>query len=133
MRKTLLSISIIAIIANLTGCATNPFSPQKENVNSPEVTKSTNTAVGGQIETAMDENDKEKMYRALDKPLGKPTDWVNEKTRISYIVVPTAKLAIKENPFCRKYTVTSISNGNRNEVSGVACVSKTDSSWQEMN
>ena len=79
--KTLLSISIIAIIANLTGCATNPFSPQKENVNSPEVTKSTNTAVGGQIETAMDENDKEKMYRALDKPLGKPTDWVNEKTR----------------------------------------------------
>ena len=85
--------------------------------------------VGGSIEKSMDENDRTKLWHALDNAVGKPTHWVNSNTNIDYTAVPTEKVVIGGNPYCRKYTVSAIRNGNKEEMNGTACVGD-DSNWK---
>jgi surface antigen len=87
-----------------------------------------NAPVAGSAQHSMDSFDRTKLYRALDGGIGKATSWVNANTGITYTVVPTEKLSIGGNPFCRKYTVSSEKGASKNEINGTACVS-TDGAW----
>jgi surface antigen len=88
--------------------------------------------IGGSVSGSMDVNDKKKMFRALDKPLGKPTQWVNQNTGVSYEVTATEKTTVNGNPYCRKYHTSATKNNNEQQTTGTACVG-TDSNWQEVN
>lgn len=135
MGKMLSRVIIVAAILGLVGCSTLPIGSNKvndERKNRADFGEQTST-VGGSIQKSMDVNDKTKMFRALDKPVGKATQWTNQYTQVSYTVVPVRKLAVKGNPFCRQYRVTSVKNAITQEINGTACVSATDSSWQVVN
>jgi surface antigen len=88
--------------------------------------------IGGSVSASMDINDKKKMFRALDKPLGKTTQWTNQNTGVTYEVVATEKVTINGNSFCRKYHSSARKNNNEQQTNGTACVG-TDSNWQEVN
>jgi surface antigen len=143
MKKMSLHLATLIFGISLVGCSTMPsiLQNQNEKKNPFENTTSTATeknpiiskAVGGNIAMAMDENDKSKMAHALDKPLGKATQWANGRTGVHYTVVPNKKLVLNGNPFCRQFTVISIRNDAKNEIKKTACVSATDSSWQVIN
>lgn len=126
---------------NLAACSTlfssdNSGATRDGKVTSASTTTGTATAsgeaVGGNISRSMDEADKSKLWHALDKPLGKSTQWVNTNTGTSYTVIPTEKLSINGNPYCRRYSVTSTRGGNTHEINGTACVSAT-SNWEAVN
>ena len=85
-------------------------------------------AVGGSESHQMDELDRSKLSHALDGGIGKATSWQNVATGIEYTVIPTEKISINGNPFCRKYTITSVKSGQSRESSGTACVS-SDGAW----
>lgn len=70
----------------------------------------------------MDKNDKSKMSRALDKPIGKTTEWQNAVTGTRYKVTPTNKLNIEGNPFCREYKVEYSRGKDKGQMSATACV-----------
>ncbi len=91
-----------------------------------------NQAIGGSIELSMDAVDKKKMFKALDKSLGKATEWTNEMTGIHYTVVPIKKVTINENRFCRSYHVTGTKSDKMREVSGIACVGE-DGDWHSVS
>ncbi len=81
----------------------------------------------------MDSADRMKMSRALDNPPGKSTHWVNPSSGVSYTLVPTHKVVMNGNPYCRQYTLTSTSSGgSSHQSSGTACVS-SDGSWQAVS
>ena len=135
----LLPFTIATLCANLLLASCSSIStsnqpsqaaPMGPTVSESNIIKSGNA---GGIETTLDSYDQEKMSHALDKPLGKTSDWSNPRTGIMYSVTPTGKIAFNGNPYCRKYTITSSRQGNRHESAGTACVSATDSSWQIVN
>lgn len=141
MRKSLLNIALLLIAANLTACSSNPFqqtSSSTTSSSSREQTLAKNEAIEGQMVTdrslsanlprSMDENDKSKMLHALDKSPGKSTHWVNPTSGISYTVMPTQKVAINGNPYCRKYSITTNKDNNKNHFIGTACVGE-DGNW----
>ncbi len=139
MKKSLSAAAILLICMNFAGCSTQ-HDPKPMPMNQSSGYMNNNTAsmtnsnqpVGGTIAQAMDSNDREKMFRALDKSIGKPTQWVNQRTQIKFTVVPTAKVAVQGNQFCRKYMVTAIGHQNKQQTNGLACVSQTNSAWQEI-
>lgn len=88
------------------------------------------TADNSGIESWLDKYDQDKMSHALDKPLGKATEWSNPRTGVNFTVTPIAKLTYNGNPYCRKYTIVSSRQGMQQQSTGTACVSATDSSWQ---
>lgn len=85
--------------------------------------------LAGNIEGSMNSVDKSKLTHALDNGIGKPTHWVNPTTGIAYTVVPTKKMTIGDNPYCRQYTVTAEKDGASKDKTGTACVA-SDSSWR---
>lgn len=85
--------------------------------------------IGGNIEKSMDEIDRAKLTGALDHSVGKPVKWVNTHTKVSYVVVPTRKVVINGNPFCRHYTITASSGTRSRSISGTACVG-SDGAWK---
>ncbi|MHB1947460.1 MAG: RT0821/Lpp0805 family surface protein [Gammaproteobacteria bacterium] len=136
--KNILNYSLIcALSIVLTSCATQvPLIPEvngqpQEKPSETQISDAKLTPINGPgigLES-MDEGDRDKMNHALDKGLGKATDWVNPKTGIHYSVVPVAKLTYQNNPFCRKYNVTVTRQTTSRELIGTACVSATDSGW----
>lgn len=133
MKKALVVIAILVAGTHLAACTTNQIAPKNESMNAQTTDTSlasASTAIGGNIERSMDANDKEKLSRALDKSLGKSTEWINGSTNIAYTVTPTRKLAYNGNPYCRQYTLVSVANDIKNEINGTACVSSTDSTWR---
>lgn len=106
-----------------------PIAPSKIGA-LPAAVPTTGQPLAGEIERSMDDSDKDKLSHALDKRIGKKTEWTNNRTHITYTVIPTRKLVIDGNHFCRKYQVISEYNGAQREVDGTACVSGVDSSWQ---
>jgi surface antigen len=128
--KKILNLAICIIAFALSGCASNFFQSATSSVTSAF---SGNTEVGGQLAASMDDSDKNKMFHALDKGLGKSTEWTSPHSGISYSVVPTGKLTVNGNPYCRNYQVTGRKNNQGQTVTGTACVSPTDSSWQVVN
>lgn len=85
--------------------------------------------IGGNIERSMDEIDRSKLTSALDHSVGKSVKWVNSNTRVSYTVIPTKKVVINGNPFCRHYTITASSGTRSRTMSGTACVG-ADGAWK---
>jgi surface antigen len=88
--------------------------------------------IGGSIEKSMDQDDKTKLSRALDKAPGKTTTWENGLTGITYTVTPTKKIVIRDKPFCREYHTTATKGGNMKEITGTACVA-SDGNWHTIS
>lgn len=138
MKKAVMQLAFLAAAITLTACSNNSFFDGSSSNKSAEAMQASDKqvasgeAVGGNISTAMDENDKSKLSHALDKPLGKSTQWVNQNTGTTYTVVPTQKLAVNGNPFCRKYTLTASRGTNSREVNGTACVAPSSSNWESV-
>ena len=129
------ALVILAAGLLLTACSTQRSTSSVDelqvasNSTSGGLTEATSNApVGGGAQHSMDDIDQSKLSRALDGGVGKATTWQNANTGIKYTVVPTGKLTIGGNPFCRKYTVTTEKGNSTNQVSGTACVS-TDGAW----
>ena len=151
--KQLLKISfLLSISLGIASCSLNTYNPFSQGGTS-KAGKSTqgmaghvagtgnqeltsggneNTVIAGNFEKSMDQIDKSKLSHALDSPLGKSTHWSNEITGINYTVVPTAKLTIADNPFCRKYTITAARKSSTQQINGTACVG-SDGNWQAIN
>lgn len=85
-------------------------------------------ALAGDIESSMDVLDKTKLSRALDGGLGKATHWTNVSTGASYTVIPTRKVVVSGNAFCREYSVTMTRGGKTSDMTGRACVA-SDGAW----
>lgn len=130
MKKILLIIGTILFAGiSLIACVTNQTATKPETQVATNL-DSNSTALGGSIENSMDKYDKEKVSHALDKPVGKTTEWVNESTGITYTVTPMKKLTYNGNPYCRQYKIISSRNDKNNEMTGTACVSSKDSTWR---
>lgn len=111
------------------GTASNMGQTSNEPMSNPAAQK----AVGGHAARAMDSIDRSKLWHALDKPIGRATSWVNASTGMNYTVVPTQKITINGNNFCRKYQVTArVQGGGSNVTEGTACVGP-DGNWEAVN
>lgn len=86
------------------------------------------TAIGGSFESKMDNIDRSKLSRALDSGLGKATSWTSGASGITYTVVPTRKVTIGNNQFCRAYSITGTRGSSSNQYTGTACLGD-DSNW----
>jgi surface antigen len=85
-------------------------------------------SVAGSEDRSMDSLDKSKLYHALDGGIGKATSWDNVATGTEYTVIPTEKISVGGNPYCRRYTITSVKNRISRQMTGTACVS-SDGAW----
>ena len=138
----LLSFLVFGMSIVLTACNSNvskqilsPFQtilPAQTPATNPTKTESDNTNIGGAIGKSMDSVDKEKFSHALDKPLGKSTQWKNAISGMTYTVVPTRKVVINNNSFCREYTVKEEKGDKSREFNGTACVD-ANSNWIAVN
>lgn len=148
--KLLLNLIFILTSMNLTACTQNQYAKQYNfhHYTAPKVKN--NTAIDPEPMAdasgtmlaynrrysddvgrySMDSSDKSKLSHALDNPLGKSTTWTNENSGITYTVVPTKKVTISGNPFCREYTLTENRSGRTRESYGTACVDTKSSKWQ---
>lgn len=161
MKKALVKMLLIMTGISLTACTTIPPGGNTVETTQAEVTK-TKTAeettakpaapvdqgtlhevnlgktsvnaelIGGSIEKSMDQDDKVKLSRALDKAPGKTTSWENGLTGITYSVTPTKKIVINDNPFCREYHTTATKGGQTKEITGTACVA-ADGNWHTIS
>ena len=131
MRITNFLIAIAMLC--LAGCSTTLQTKTNASAEATANLSVSNKPIGGNIQNTMDASDKDKLSHALDKPLGKATQWQNSRSGITYSVVPTKKLTVKENHFCREYFLTATHNNAKNEFTGVACVSPADNNWQAMD
>ena len=134
MKHSLTKLLFILVSLCLSACAVNPFnnSGAPANSSSPLANTESNTPVGGNLANNMDEADKQKLSRALDSAPGKATSWSNVSTGTSYTVVPTKKISINGNPFCREYNLTASRGGQTQEVRGNACVT-ADGDWHSIS
>lgn len=109
----------------------NPSDPSATNP--PVSNPAAQSQVGGRSAHAMDSIDRSKLWHALDKPIGKSTSWSNASTHMNYTVVPTQKVTINGNNFCRKYQVTAtVQGGSSNVTEGSACVG-SDGNWEAVS
>lgn len=86
-------------------------------------------SIGGHLNGSMDSMDRMKLTHALDNSPGKSTHWENPTTGTSYTVVPTKKITINQNPYCRTYQVTAVKEGKERQYTGAACVN-ANGTWQ---
>lgn len=138
MKKVLVQFALLLATFSLTACSNNSFfggssGTQTQAMADTNKQVASGEAVGGHISLSMDENDKSKLSHALDKPLGKSTQWTNQNTGTMYTVVPTEKLTVNGNPFCRKYTVTASKGDKSRETNGTACVAPASSNWESVS
>lgn len=91
----------------------------------------TPNVVGGNVGSSMDSIDKSKLSHALDKPLGKSTNWANGNTGTNYTVVPMRKVTVNGNSFCRQYQVTVSHGEQQRNINGTACVG-SDGQWRSV-
>lgn len=107
-----------------TAPAATPTTPEETATTTTDA-GTTSTPVGG----GMSASDQDKLSHALDGPIGQPTTWVSETNGTTYTVVPTTKVTINGNPYCRKYNVKTEKGSRSNAYTSTACVS-ADSSWK---
>lgn len=133
MKKIATKLAVLGAVLSLAGCYTNPPSqtmqstwvkPANKTVRTSEKTTETTTVA----KKGMDENDRSKLFHALDKAPGKSTHWVNANTGTTYTVTPIKAVTIDGNSTCRKYNIEAVANGNTRNTSGTACVGD-DSAW----
>lgn len=136
MKALLTNSALLFITVVLSACSSlsshqESSTKQHSQAMQANATTSSGTTSGPSVRTSsMDENDQAKLSRALDKPIGKSTQWINANTGASYTVVTTQKLTVNGNPFCRKYTITVMHNGASHETNGTACVAANSSNWE---
>lgn len=85
--------------------------------------------LAGDLASAMDANDKEKLSKALDAALGKPSSWKNPINDIAYTVTPIQKAKVAGNKICRSYTVQADNKGRIEQIRGIACIGDKGT-WQ---
>lgn len=91
----------------------------------------TDIPVGGDLENSMDNNDKLKLSRALDKATGKATTWTGAHG-IVYTITPVRKVTVAGRPFCREYSMRAARGGQVREATGTACIT-ADGNWHAIN
>jgi surface antigen len=142
MKAVVTQLMLLLLSITLAACSSLSFhqgqgaksehAMQGSVANSTSAQAGSGEAVGGGIGRSMDANDQSKLSHALDKPLGKSTQWVNANSNTTYTVVPTQKVEINGNPYCRRYTITAIRDGNTHEINGTACVA-ANSNWEAVS
>lgn len=75
--------------------------------------------------------DRAKLAHALDSPPGKTSNWINTNSGVSYSVTPIRKVTINNNHLCRVYTSTAMRNGQKQEITGTACIGD-DGAWHKI-
>jgi surface antigen len=146
MRKLWLQMAVSVFVVSVAGCSniSGLIKPDDSKGGSEGQAKTVGTVVetsgeetkvnitmtgGGEIGLkSMSTSDKLKMSRALDAGIGKSTTWKNSATGISYTVVPSRKVVIQNNPFCREYQVTMTKNQSQQALRGTACITD-DGNW----
>lgn len=133
---------VILVSFGLMGCSVNPLTGRSYSGNASDDAygnwqqKNAGVMSDGPIaknaEKFMDSLDKSKMLRALDKPLGKSTEWENVSTGYTYTVTPVSKLKLNDNPFCRTYTIVATKGEKTQEINGTACVGD-DANWHPVS
>jgi surface antigen len=126
------ALFLIAVGMALSSCSTHLSTSQPEPGSKSQMALLSGTPVnGGPVAGSgggMDDLDRSKLYHALDAGIGKASSWDNVATGTEYTVVPIQKLTVNGNPYCRKYSITSVRSGNSHQTTGTACVS-TDGGW----
>lgn len=88
--------------------------------------------VGQSIGRSLDEVDRMKMERALERqPTGQTASWENPDSGHNYSVTPTDTYEREGRP-CRDYTTEAVIDGKREVVHGTAC-RQPDGRWVAMN
>lgn len=146
MKRTLISMLVIATSFSLVACSSNT---QRENTTVGAVSGAViggvagsfigagtgqivaagvgaivGALVGGEIGNNMDSTDASNTYKAMNKnKQNKQMTWKNTKTGAQYTVVPTSKImAIGNHDYCRTYRATAQTQGQSQKViSGTAC------------
>lgn len=130
-------ISVLAVgtAVFITGCASmKPYSSNTQAMGQEGTLGAGTVAgvpIGGSIAGSMDENDRVKLTRALDKAPGKATDWTNANSGTHYTVTPIRKLTVNGNGLCRQYQVVAERSGQSQQMTGTACVA-SDGAWSEV-
>lgn len=89
--------------------------------------------LGGAIGKNMDDNDRAKMYLALENnDVGQPAYWRNAHSGTAYRVVPTRNLTVAGNAYCREYRTIAEIGGKKREMFGRAC-RQPDGSWRSVS
>lgn len=133
--KALQKVVLFGFCVALTACSMGPnqyASNESSGQGQPLGAGTTpGVAIGGSIASSMDEIDKTKLTRALDKSPGTSTQWVNESTGTHYSVTPIKKTSVNGNSLCRQYQLSATRNGNTQSMNGTACVA-SDGAWSEV-
>lgn len=146
MTKASLRLALLFLGMGLTACSSNILNSNQNKVApssgatvinaegqqvSANINKPSNVAIGGAIASSMDEIDRGKLTHALDNAPGKATHWVSSASGTDYTVEPIKKATIAGNGLCRVYQLTAVKNGNKQEMTGTACVGP-DGAWHEV-
>lgn len=134
--KAVTKVVILSLSVALSACTTGKMHQYAGNTGQAgESTLGAGTtpgvAIGGSIGQSMDEIDRVKLTRALDKAPGTPTTWANASNGTSYTVTPIRKLSVNGNSLCRQYQVSAVRGGSTQNVTGTACVA-SDGAWSEV-
>jgi surface antigen len=129
--------AVVPIVAtpDLTGSGEVPPPAVPATAANPDETPTTTTDAGttGTPVSAtvggLSSGDQDKLSHALDAPIGQPTTWVSTANCLTYTVVPTTKVTINGNPYCRKYNVKVERGARTSAYTGTACVG-ADSTWK---
>lgn len=140
MYKALIKLgSVIVLGSALAACSSSMFAPsqsggktmasgEEKPIELSGAPVADTAPLAGNIEGSMDDNDRNKLSRALDAGIGKESRWVSSATGITYSVMPTRKISVGGNNLCRQYTITATRGSSRQQVSGSACVG-SDGAW----
>jgi len=89
--------------------------------------------VGGQVGKTMDDVDKMKVGRVLEKtPTNQTTSWRNPDNGTQYSVTPTKTYYDRAKQPCREYTTKAWIGGKQETIYGKAC-RQADGSWKVIN
>jgi surface antigen len=78
-------------------------------------------AIGREIGRDLDDGDRACIGHALELgQAGRAVQWINDKTRVSYLVTPLALVA-GDAKNCRRFSIKVTSNGKAHTSSGRAC------------
>ncbi len=143
----ILGLSACSSLSSLYGDTDAPApiaNPTPEQVNSSTIldpngnpipvqpVATTGESIGGNAERSMDNNDRIKMSRALDKAPGTAVTWTNRATGIRYTVTPIKKVVLNGNPYCRQYSISANRGSQVSSVGGTACIGQSGN-WESVN
>ena len=149
MKKTILIITSLLALINLTGCsnvsnqdmgtlaggvAGGLLGSQLGGGTGTLVAIGAGTLagayIGNKLGQNMDETDKLKLNNTFENnAAGQPAYWKNNKTGSTYKVTPTKNITVHGNRYCREYRSTADVAGKTQQIYGTAC-RQPDGSWK---